>query len=491
MNRKKAAIDVKTEIPGPNSQNWVEAYMKHAAPSTYAYPFVWDVTSWAQGPFCTDADGNVFIDFYGHVGAAPLGYNNPKILSDCGVPFDPVKTAEHDTFLAVGKDPFGSRNVRFKKPRASDFRTATDLQNLLVKLTSGFQMDMVFLVNSGAEAVSNAIKISIHRKFREVKARIGDELFGEMCRQLGIASSGLFTDLYADYPLFGLAAAGAFHGRTMDVLSLTNSKKAQKEGFPTLGWVKHVDVVDSVFDPAELMCEADLKTLILNKRLGRVVHEQGRVPGELLAYIIIEPIQGEGGYKIPRTENVKVLADVAQRHNSLLISDEVQTGIGRTGHWWGIEHHGVVPDVIAVAKGLRVGAVISRGNNFPGESGVISSTWCGGEISIAVGYKTLQIIEEEGLVQNAAQSGDYLMDELRGLRREYSFIEEVRGRGLMVGIELSDADKRDRLVEICFEKGLLVLGCGKKTIRMLPPLDVRPREMDMAVAVFERALSEL
>lgn len=491
MNRKKATIKIKTEIPGPNSLKWVDAYMEHAAPSTYVYPFVWDVAAWAEGPFCTDADGNVFIDFYGHVGAAPLGYNNPRLLSHCGVPFDPIKTAAHDTFLAVGRDPSGNRRLPFNKPGALDFRTATDLQNLLVKLTSRFHMNMVFLVNSGAEAVSNAVKISMHRKFREVRTRLGDELFAEMCSQLGIRRSSSLGEIYADYPFFGLAAMGAFHGRTLDALSLTNSKKVHKEGFPTIKWVKHVDIVDSVLDPSTLICETDLKTLISTGTLAKVVYEEGRVPAELLAYAIVEPIQGEGGYRLPLTENIKTLADICHAHNALLISDEVQAGVGRTGRWWGIEHHGVVPDIIAAAKGLRVGAVISRANNFPGEPGVISSTWAGGETAIAVGYKTLQIIEEEGLVQHAAEAGEYLMGRLREVKRRHPVIEEVRGHGLMVGIEFPDGESRNRVVELCFKKGLLVLGCASKTVRMLPPLDVRPREIDLAIAVFEQALSEL
>ncbi len=492
MNRKKAEITLKGEVPGPNAEKWVEAYMKHASPSTYVYPFVWDVSAWAEGPFCTDPDGNVFLDFYGHVGAAPLGYNHPRILADCGVPFDPVKTAGHDTFLAVGKEPHGSRKLNLKSAPALDFRTAADLQDMLVKLTSRFRMDMVFLVNSGAEAVSNSIKISIHKKFREVRARIGEELFSKMCQQLGIGVSDVFEgSIYSDYPFFGLAAVGAFHGRTLDVLTLTNSKPVHKEGFPAIRWVKHVDIVDSDLDLTEIVSEADLKTLILNERLAKVVYEQGRIPAELLAYIIVEPIQGEGGYRVPRTENIKALSDFANGHNALLISDEVQAGIGRTGRWWGIEHHGIVPDVIVTAKGLRVGAVISRSNNFPNEPGVISSTWAGGDIATAVGCKTLQIIEEEGLVRHAEEAGEYLMSRLRDLKQRHHLILDVRGHGLMVGIELQDTESRNDVVDFCFRNGLLMLGCGRSTIRMLPPLDVKPREMDMALKVFGEAISEI
>jgi 4-aminobutyrate aminotransferase len=210
MKREDADISIKSALPGPNAEKWVEAYMKHAAPSTYAYPFVWDVSEWAQGPFCTDPDGNVILDFYGRVGSAPLGYYHPRLLVDCGVPFDPVKTAEHDTFLAVGPCPSGDRRLRFNGG-ARDFRTATDLQDLLVKHTSKFGMDTVFLVNSGAEAVSNSIKISIHRKFREVRSRIGDELFSRMCSQFDIGGSEVFGELYVDYPFFGIAATGAFN----------------------------------------------------------------------------------------------------------------------------------------------------------------------------------------------------------------------------------------------------------------------------------------
>ncbi|MFQ6110422.1 MAG: aminotransferase class III-fold pyridoxal phosphate-dependent enzyme [Nitrospinota bacterium] len=240
IERDAATIRVSPPLPGPLAARWVEFYMKNSPPSTYVYPFVWDVSQPAQGPFCTDPDGNVFMDFYGHVASAPLGYNHPEILRRTGVPFDPIKTADHDTYLAAGPDPQVPCPLPSASEGASHFMVPAHLQARLLEISAPFEFGKVFLVNSGAEAASNAIKVACHRKYQEVRRRLGDKLWRELCRQLGVRLDGFIEGLYEDYPLFGIAFEGAFHGRTLGVLSLSKSKRQHKEGFPSIRWVRHL-----------------------------------------------------------------------------------------------------------------------------------------------------------------------------------------------------------------------------------------------------------
>ncbi len=479
-------IDIKTEIPGPNARKWLERYEKHAAESTYCYPFVWDVTKHASGPYCSDPDGNIFLDFYGHVASAPLGYNHPKILIDCGVPFDPIKIAGHDTYIAVGSDPETCEPLSIY-PYAEDFRTATHLQEKLIEITQEFGFDRVFLVNSGAEAVENAIKISQYKKYTELKEKLASDDLEDMFRQLGIRPDATIEDLYEDYPLFGIACTGAFHGRTLNALTHNKSKKVQKEGFPTIRWVRHVPypTVSSNMELNEIVDSRDLTTLIKSNDLARIVFEERKIPKDLLAYVITEPVLGEGGYIIPSKEKMQELYNLARHNNALFISDEIQTGLGRTGKMWAIEHFGIKPDVIASAKALRLGAVISKKENFPDRPGVLSSTWSGGEIAVAIGYKTIEIIQEEKLVENAMNMGSYLVNEFDKYRHD-SLVTEVRQIGLMIGFDFVDKETRNYVVESCFKNGLLTLGCGERTLRMLPPLNVTTKDIDEAMKVFGR-----
>ncbi len=172
-----------------------------------------------------------------------------------------------------------------------------------------------------------------------------------------------------------------------------------------------------------------------------------------------------------------------------MICDEVQTGIGRTGKWWAIEHFGIQPDIITVAKPLRVGATLGRTELFPQQEYRISSTWGeGNALSSAIGYTIIEIIQKENLLDNAARLGDYFLGQLRGLQKKYPFILDVRGIGLMDAVEIDSRERRDQIIRQAFERGLLLLGCGYKVIRFLPPLDVRQQEIDMALEILEEAL---
>jgi 4-aminobutyrate aminotransferase len=214
----------------------------------------------------------------------------------------------------------------------------------------------------------------------------------------------------------------------------------------------------------------------------------GLVDPAEVAFIILEPIQGEGGYNVPSPDFIKEVDRLAKKNSIPLISDEIQSGLGRTGKWWGIEHFGVQPDIITVAKPLRVGATLGRSELYPRQEFRISSTWGeGNALSSAIGYTIIEIIQRKNLLDNATRMGNYFLDQLRELQQKYLFLVDVRGLGLMDAIELDSRERRDRVIQGAFARGLLLLGCGYKVIRFLPPLDVRQREIDMALEILEAA----
>ncbi len=490
--REKAEIHLRTELPGPRARRWVEHYVRYAAPSTHPYPFVWDVLAPAEGPFCSDPDGNVLLDFHSHVAAAPLGYNHQTILQDCGIPFDPFKPAYHDAYLAAGSSPDGPLppGEAVSEPRgALKVRTPGHLQERLLETARPFGFDCVFFTNSGAEAASNAIKIALHRRFRHVRAALGEGGFRQLFHQMGIQENPVFPGLYEDYPFFGLAARGGFHGRTLDVLSATHSRRIHKEGLSTLRWIRHFSFNDpnleSLIDPTPLT------VLLREERLARTVFEERKIPRELLAFVILEPIQGEGGFVFPEPGFLTKVAAFTQAHGALLIMDEIQAGLGRTGCWWACEHFGVKPDLITSAKALRVGAVIGKRRDFPVTPGVLSTTWGGGALATSVGCRTVEVIEEEGLLENVKAQGNFLLSQLQETAERHPVVCNPRALGLMAAIDLPTEELRDALVQVAFRRGLLTLGCGERGLRFLPPLDVRRREIEIAMSVLEAAVQEL
>ncbi|MFQ5894221.1 MAG: aspartate aminotransferase family protein [Nitrospinota bacterium] len=489
LQREGARPQIVVPPPGPAARAWWEFHHLHAPPSTYCYPFVWDVTLPAGGPFCHDPDGNLYLDFYAHVAAAPLGYNHPTILRECGVPFDPIKTAAHDTIIAVGPSPAAPAPLPLPHREAEHFRTPAHLQALLCELCAPFGFDAAFLVNSGAEANENAIKAALHRKWRMLRERLGGDLWEKLLRQLGVGRNPLLPGLFEDYPLFGIAFQGAFHGRTLGALSLSLSKEVHKEGFPTLRWVRHLPFNRAPLPVDLLIEETPLRELLAQGRLPQVVHEWRRIPRELLAFVILEPIQGEGGYVFAEPAFARAAERLARESDALLICDEIQTGLGRSGRWWASEHLGVRPDLLTLGKGLRVGAVVGRRRDFPPEPGVLSGTWSGGELAAAVGAATLEVIREENLLANARAMGARLLAGLEELAARHPELQRPRALGLLVAFDLPSREARGGLVERLFRAGLLTLGCGRESVRLLPPLDVRAREVDLALGILARALA--
>ncbi|MFC4246139.1 aminotransferase class III-fold pyridoxal phosphate-dependent enzyme [Natribaculum luteum] len=430
-------------IPGARAERWVNYHHEFAAPSTYVYEFVWDTQAEAIGPFCTDVDGNVLMDFTSHVAAAPLGYNNPTIVEKLREfdLVDPLKIAGQDFYVSGGFPP-----------EDSEFPGPTQLMDRLVDATDHYDMDTVFLSNSGAEAIENAIKICYasggHRAFT--------------------------TD-------------GAFHGRTLGALSLNRSKTVHRTGYPEVP-----GVVSVPYPSTDREYEREWRT---DGPGGNVVADQldperGVVDPDEVAFLILEPIQGEGGYRPAHPEFARDLEALRDRFGLNVIADEIQSGLGRTGELWAVDHLELTPDVITSAKGLRVGATISRSDVFPAEGGRLSSTWGAGDVVAAMqGVLTIDAIREQNLLANVRERGQQLREIIVGA--DADCVVDVRGRGLMLGVEFDTKERREAIVEAAMRRGLLTLGCGYKTLRLLPPLDVTEREIDLGADLLLEAIDDV
>ncbi|GAB7119708.1 aspartate aminotransferase family protein [Natrinema pallidum] len=434
MQREKAEPTVQ-KLPGPKAQEWVEFHSEAAATSTYVYDFVWDITEDAVGPFCTDPDGNVLLDFTSHVAAAPLGYNNPKLMDKLREfdLVDPLKIAGQDFYVSTGGTPDDT-----------ELPGPAHLMDTLTDITEQYGMDTVFLSNSGAEAVENAMKICY-----------------DNCEQ----------------PKYGLTFEGAFHGRTLGTLSLNRSKSVHRRDFPELSGIH--DVPHSMAGVERLREKLD--------------PDHGHIPPEQVAFLILEPVQGEGGYQIPEPEFMRAVNDLCDEHDIPLIADEIQSGVGRTGEMWASDHFDFEPDVITSAKALRVGATISSADIFPEEKSRISSTWGAGDILSSIqGTLTVAAIREHDLLSHATQAGERFLGQLEDLQESHpETVVDVRGLGLMTAVEFDTKDRREAVVDAALQRGLLTLGCGQKTLRLLPPLDVRERELDIAVDLLDDAIDHV
>ncbi len=327
---------------------------------------------------------------------------------------------------------------RFLHYCGSDFyyEPMAQLAEKLAKLAPGASEKKVFFTNSGTEAVEAAIKLARYETRR--------------------------THL--------IAFLGAFHGRTLGALSLTASRATHRAHFgPLLPGVHHV--------PYGIEGLKTIETEIFS-------HEAA--PDEVAA-IFVEPIQGEGGYVVPPPEFLPTLAALCRRHGILLVADEIQSGFGRTGKMFACEHWNIEPDILCAAKGiasgLPLGAMIARSEISTWKHGNHGSTFGGNPVACAAALATIELVEN-GLMKNAAEAGAYLKEKLARLKMSRSTISDVRGMGLMVGVEFASAEERERAVLASFEKGLLLLGCGDRVIRFCPPLIVTKAEIDIGVEIF-------
>jgi 4-aminobutyrate aminotransferase len=350
----------------------------------------------------------------------------------------------------------------------SDFyyEAQSSLAAKLAEITPGSKEKKVFFGNSGAEAIEAALKLARYHTRRP----------------------------------FILAFLGAFHGRTMGALSLTASKSIFEKGFsPLLPGVTHVPYPYCYRCPYHHQNYPGCSTACVDWIREDLFKRS--IPPEEVAAIFVEPIQGEGGYIVPPPEFHQKLFNLAREFGILLVMDEVQSGMGRTGKMMAIEHWNVIPDIFALAKGIAsgmpLGAMVSQTEVMTWGRGSHASTFGGNPISCQAALATIELLEEE-LIENAARMGEYLLIKLRELQKRFRMMGDVRGKGLMIGIEIvkdpetkeKGIEERNRIIQGCFEKGLLILGCGENVIRLSPPLIITQKEADLALTILEEVLTK-
>jgi 4-aminobutyrate aminotransferase len=287
----------------------------------------------------------------------------------------------------------------------------------------------------------------------------------------------------------------------MGALSLTASKPQQKRRFaPLVPGVTHIRYPDVYRGCEGGPQDAEKFALGCARYIEDKLFRTVLVPEEVAA-IFVEPIQGEGGYVIAPTIFMQELRRICNKHGILLVADEVQSGVGRTGKWWAIEHTGVHPDIVCSAKGIAsgmpLGVVISKAEVMDWVPGSHASTFGGNPVSIAAALATLDVIEKEGLLRNSQEVGNHMLKRMADWPRKHKIVGDVRGRGLMIGVEIVKDQKtreygnaeRDRIVELAFERGLLFLGCGPSTVRIAPPLVVTKDESDVAIDALEESIA--
>lgn len=415
-----------SSIPGPIAARMISEQERRLSPSsTRDYPLA--VAS-GEGCWITDVDGNQFLDFCAGIAVCTTGHSHPHVVR--------AITDQAQRLIHMSGTDF------YYGPQG-DLAHKLDAH---ISLTGG---QRTFFTNSGTETVEGAIKLA---RFATRRPHL-------------------------------IAFDGAFHGRSLGALSLTNSKLIQRRGFgPLLPEVSHIPYpgrpgvsVDNTFEELEK----------LFKR---------RVDPNQVAAIFVEPIQGEGGYLIPPPSFLPRLRQICDQHGILLVADEVQSGMGRTGKFCAMEHWHVEPDIICLSKGiasgLPLGALVARANLMQWPPGSHGSTFGGNPVACAAAIATIEVLEA-GLLEQAAVMGEYLLLKLRDVMSSNSLISEVRGLGLMAAIDLPDTATRNTLLHDCFHRGLILLGAGERSVRLCPPLIISEEEVDVACEILEQSLMEI
>ncbi len=441
--RKTRKPTIKKTLPGPKAKMVLRRDNKYVSPSyTRPYPLVIENGS---GVWVTDVDGNTFLDFSAGIGVTSTGHSHPAIVN------------------VIKKQA-----AKFIHMSGTDFYYAvqTKVAEKLAEIVPGAKNKKVFFGNSGAESVECAMKLARYHTRR---------------------------------PRF-IAFAGAFHGRTFGALSLTASKSVQKRYFaPFLPEVTHVPYAYCYRCPFTL--EHPSCAFACVQYIDDVIFKKA-VPPEDVSAIFVEPIQGEGGYIVPPKGYLLALRKLCNKYGILLVDDEVQSGMGRTGRMFAIEHFNTKADIYCIAKGIAsgmpLGACVARPGIMDWQPGSHASTFGGNPVSCAVALKTIELLEG-GLVENAARLGKVALKRLRDLEQRFDFVGETRGKGLMVGIELvADkkskrpvTDRRNAVVYEAFKNGLLLLGAGESTIRLIPALVINENELHVGLDIIEKALRKV
>jgi 4-aminobutyrate aminotransferase len=431
------------EIPADDSQEeWLARERAHLSQVLYRYTPI--VVERAQGSYMYGVDGRRYLDFASGIGVTNLGHGHPAVIAAAKAQLDRVV---HTSVVA-------------------HHQPAIELAERIAALAPG-KLDSVFFANSGAEAIEGAIKLARYATGRP----------------------GL------------VAFQGGFHGRTYGALSLTASKSYYRERYePLLPSVYHVPYPYPFRNPTgpDEAATLDYVFNFIDEMLDT------RVPPKNIAAFVVEPVLGEGGYVVPPPAFMPRLRALCDKHGILLIADEVQSGYGRTGKMFACEHTGVVPDIMTLAKsiasGLPLSAVVASSKLMDQwEPAAHGSTFGGNPVSCAAGIATLDVFEREGILENAVARGAELMRRLRELQQRMPLIGEVRGLGLMVGVELvnkdgsANKDLQKKVRQVCLDSGMVVLSCGPhdNVLRLVPPLNLSEAELEEGWEILNGAFQEV
>ena len=446
MSETTIGPKIKTALPGPNAKLVLDGDNRFMSPSyTRSYPMV---AKSGRGIVVTDVDGNEFFDFSAGIAVTSTGHCHPHVVAA-------IQKQAAELIHMSGTDFYYSSMV--------------ELAERLSKIAPMPGPHKFYYGNSGAEAIECALKLSrYHTKRQNI-----------------------------------IAFFGAFHGRTMGAVSLTASKPQQKRRFgPLMPGVTHVRYPDVYRGCSGGAQNAEKFALGCARFIEDKLFKTVLAPEEVAA-IFVEPIQGEGGYVVAPTPFMQELRRICDRHGILLVVDEVQSGVGRTGKWWAVEHTGVQPDIVCMAKGIAsgmpLGITMSRADIMDWVPGSHASTFGGNPVCIAAALASLDVIEQEGLLKNSDVVGNHMLKRMADWPAKHKIVGDVRGRGLMLGVEIVKDQKskeyapdlRDKIVEESFEKGLLFLGCGPSTVRLCPPLVVTREQADVAVDVLEASITKV
>jgi 4-aminobutyrate aminotransferase len=437
------APDIKTPLPGPKAKAIIDRDSRYVSPSyTRDYPFV---IARGEGAVVEDVDGNRFLDCAAGIAVNSTGVSHPEIVK--------AITEQAQKFIHMsGTDFYYEPQVRLAEDLAAIAPIDGDVRT--------------FFGNSGTEATEAALKLSRYFTKRQ-----------------GI-----------------IAFLGAFHGRSFGSLSLTASKAIQRRGFgPFMPGVYHAPYADCYRCPVGARpetCAAECLSFIEDQILVHLIS-----PDEVAA-IVIEPIQGEGGYVVPPKQFLQRLRELTTQHGMLLVLDEVQSGMGRTGRMFAADHFDIKGDIVNIAKGiasgLPLGVTCARADIMSWPPGSHASTFGGNPVACAAANATIKLLKEQ-LIANAATVGEHLMNGIRHLQHKHEIIGDVRGKGLMIGIELvrdrqtkaRAIEERNALMQAMFRRGVLILGAGKNAVRLAPPLVLTQSQADSVVAVMDEALTEV
>jgi 4-aminobutyrate aminotransferase len=437
--------EIKTELPGPKGRAIVEADAKFVNPA-YPRPDFKLVAERGEGVWVEDVDGNILLDCNAGVAVCSTGHCHPEVVRA-------IQDQAAQLIHICGTDYY--------------YSVMPELAMKLDEIVPVQRPTRTHFANSGTEAVETALKLAMHATGREK-----------------------FISFF-----------GSFHGRTLGSLSLTSSKAAQRLGFKRQVLdVVHMPYPNEYRNPfsADDCGDGGVVQGAINWIENRLF--KTTTPPEEVAAIVVEPVQGEGGYVPSPAGFMKELRRICDQHGILLIADEVQSGMGRTGKMFALEHYGVKADIVCIAKGiasgLPLGACVARADLMDWKPGAHASTFGGNPVAIAAALKTIELLERE-LVTNSAEVGEYLKRGLNWLMDKYDCIGDVRGMGMMLGVEFikdrsskqPDPELRDRVEMASFQRGLILLGCGANSIRWSPPLILSRENVDVALEIFDDAIA--